>query len=123
MRLRRDRRSQYVLLFPDNSNAETATLHRVSQGRYIVAVAHEESAGEDLYLATLSANGASFRLYAPGVAPNAAALAAKTGAQLTHPQFADDLSGPLASQRAFAIAMTADLGRTCGWRPIAGRST
>jgi len=109
VRLRRDGRSQYVLLFPDNSRGEPATLHRLNDGRYLVALAHEEDAGEDLYLAA-PGPGASFRLYdpAPAALTKAAPLAATFGATLKHSHFADDLSGPLAAQRAFALAFAAD---------------
>ena len=58
VRLRSDRRTQYVFLAPDNSSAEPATLHRVADGVYLVAVAHAEGPGEDLYLAAVAADGA-----------------------------------------------------------------
>jgi hypothetical protein len=110
VRLRRDRRSQYVLLFPDNSRGEPATLHRLKDGRYLVALAHEEDAGEDLYLAAVGAGAGAFRLYAPAPAAliTAKPLAAALGATLRHSQFADDLAGPIGAQRAFALALAAD---------------
>jgi hypothetical protein len=109
VRLRRDGRTQYVLLFSDNSRGEPATLHRLNDGRYLIALAHDETPGEDLYLAA-PGPGASFRLYAPAPAAltKAGPLAAALGARLKHSQFADDLSGPLAAQRAFALAFAAD---------------
>ena len=57
------------------------------------------------------AGGATFRLYVPTDAALAAApaLAAKSGATLVHSSFSDDLTGPLAAQRAFALAFAADL--------------
>jgi hypothetical protein len=109
VRLSANRRTQYVFLAPDNSAAEPATLHRVSQGLYLVTLAHEEDPGEDLYLAAPAADGGSFRLYAPALTPaGAAALAARNGAKLAHRQFSDALSGPLAAQRAFALALATD---------------
>ncbi|THD43204.1 MAG: hypothetical protein E7774_13455 [Bradyrhizobium sp.] len=109
VRLSANRRTQYVFLAPDNSDAEPVTLHRVSQGLYLVALAHEEDPGEDLYLAAPAADGASFRLYAPAPTPASAdTLAARNGAKLAHLQFSDTLSGPLAAQRAFALALAAD---------------
>jgi hypothetical protein len=111
IRLRRDARTQYVFLTPDNSSAEPAALHRVADGVYLVAVAHSEGPGEDLYLAMSTAGGASFRLYVPADAALAAApaLAARSGATLVHNPFGDDLSGPLEAQRAFALTFAADL--------------
>ena len=111
VRLRRDERTQYALLAPDNSAAEPAALHRVRDGVYLAALAHAEEPGEDLYLVTLDAGGESFRLYepAPAALEKAAALAAQNGAALAHTQFSDDLTGPVAAQRAFALALAADL--------------
>ncbi len=111
IRLRRDRRTQYVFLTPDNSSAEPAALHRVKDGVYLVAIAHAEGPGEDLYLAASAAGGASFRLYVPAEAALAAApaLAARSGATLVHNSFGDDLSGPVDAQRAFALTFAADL--------------
>jgi hypothetical protein len=111
IRLRRDARTQYVFLTPDNSSAEPAALHRVANGVYLVAVAHSEGPGEDLYLAAITAAGASFRLYTPGSAAIAAApaLAAQSGATLVHNPFGDDLSGPVEAQRTFALAFAADI--------------
>ena len=51
IRLRRDGQTQYVFVTPDDSSAEPAALHRVADGIYLVAVAHAEGPGEDLYLA------------------------------------------------------------------------
>jgi hypothetical protein len=107
VRLQRAGRTQYVFLAPDNSSTEPATLHRVKDGVYLAAAAHAEGPGEDLYLAALPADGASFRLYAPTDA--ALAAAAPEGATIVHRQFSDDLSGPLEAQRAFALAFAADL--------------
>jgi hypothetical protein len=111
IRLRRDGRTQYVFLTPDNSSAEPAALHRVADGVYLVAVAHAEGRGGDLYLAASAAGGASFRLYVPAEAALAAApaLAARSGATLVHNPFGDDLSGPVEAQRAFMLAFAADL--------------
>ena len=111
IRLRRDGRTQYVFLTPDNSSAEPAALHRVADGVYLVAVAHAEGRGGDLYLAASAAGGASFRLYVPAEAALAAApaLAKRSGATLAHTAFGDDLSGPIAAQRAFALAFASDL--------------
>jgi hypothetical protein len=111
IRLRSDGRTQYVFVAPDNSSAEPAALHRVAEGVYVVAVAHAEGPGEDLYLAAVAADGASFRLYAPAEAAIAAApaLAKRSGATLAHTAFGDDLSGPIAAQRAFALAFASDL--------------
>jgi len=111
VRLRRDGRTQYVFLTPDNSSAEPAALHRVADGLYLVAAAHAEGPGEDLYLAAIAAQGAGFRLYSPAETSvaAAAALAAKSGATLIHNAFGDDLSGPLEAQRAFALAFASDL--------------
>jgi hypothetical protein len=111
VRLRSDRRTQYVFLTPDNSSAEPVALHRVADGVYLVAVAHAEGPGEDLYLAAVAADGASFRLYNPAETAVAAirALAAQSGATVVHNAFGDDLSGPLETQRAFALAFAADL--------------
>jgi hypothetical protein len=109
--LRRDKRTQYVFVTPDDTSAEPAALRRVADGVYLVAVAHAEGPGEDLYLAAIAATGASFRLYAPAEAALAAApaLAAKSGATLAHNAFGDDLSGPIEAQRAFALAFGGDL--------------
>jgi hypothetical protein len=109
--LRSAGRTQYVFLAPDNSSAEPAALHRVAEGVYIVALAHDEGPGEDLYLAMVAAGGASFRLYSPAEAAVAAApaLAAQSGATLIHNAFGDDLSGPIEAQRAFALAFAGDL--------------
>jgi hypothetical protein len=118
IRLRRDRQTQYVFVAPDNSSAEPAALHHVGDGTYLVAVAHAEGPGEDLYLATIAADGASFRLYASTEAALAAApaLAKKSGASLVHNPYSDDLSGPVEAQRAFMLAFAADLEN---WRPTA----
>ena len=107
--LRRDKQTQYVFVTPGDVSAEPAALHRVGDGVYLIAVAHAEDRGEDLYLA--DAAGASFRLFAPAEAALAAApaLAAKSGAILVHNPFGDDLSGPVEAQRAFALAFAADL--------------
>ena len=109
--LRRDKQTQYVFVTPDDKSAEPATLRRVADGVYLVAVAHAEGPGEDLYLATTAAAGGSFRVYAPADAALAAApaLAAKSGATLAHSAFSDDLSGPVEAQRAFALAFAGDL--------------
>lgn len=117
VRLQRDRRSQYVLLFSDNSAAEPATLHRLKDGRYLVALAHEEDAGEDLYLAAPGA-GASFRLYAPAPAglTKSESLAAALGATLKPSQFSTDLSGPIDAQAAFVADLASDLK---GWKLLA----
>jgi hypothetical protein len=111
IRLRRDGQTQYVFVTPDNSSAEPAALHRVVDGVYVVAVAHAEGPGEDLYLAAIAGAGVSFRLYVPAEAAIAAApaLAARSGATLVHNPFGDDLSGPVDAQRAFALAFAADL--------------
>jgi len=111
IRLRRDQRTQYVFLTPDNSSAEPAALHRVADGVYLVAVAHAEEPGEDLYLAAVAAGGGGFRLYSPAetAVAAAAALAAQSGATLVHNPFGDDLSGPVEAQRAFSLAFAADL--------------
>ena len=115
IRLRRDKRTQYVFVTPDDTSAQPAALHRVADGVYLIAVAHAEGPGEDLYLAAITATGASFRLYAPAEAALAAApaLAAKSGATLVHNRFGDDLSGPVEAQRAFALAFAGDLNN---WR-------
>ena len=90
----------------------------MADGVYLVAVAHAEGPGEDLYLAAIPAGGASFRLYVPTEAAVAAApaLAAQSGATLVHNPFGDDLSGPVEAQRAFALAFAADLKN---WRATA----
>jgi hypothetical protein len=118
VRLRRDRRTQYVFLTPDNSSTEPATSHRVADGVYLVAVAHAEGRGEDLYLAASAAGGASFRFYVPAEAALAAApaLAARRGATLVRNPFGDDLSGPVEAQRAFMLAFAADVKN---WRRAA----
>ena len=109
--VRRNGQTQYVFFTPGDSSAEPAALHRVADGAYLVAVAHADRPGEDLYLAAIPAKGASFRLYAPTEAALAAApaLAAKSGATLVHSAFSDDLSGPVEAQRAFALAFAGDL--------------
>ncbi len=109
--LRRDKQTQYVFVTPDDKSAEPAALRRVADGVYLVAVAHAEGPGEDLYLAATAATDASFRLYAPAEAALAAApaLAAKSGATLAHSQFGDELSGPVEAQRAFALAFAGDI--------------
>jgi hypothetical protein len=115
IRLRRDKQTQYVFAAPDDTSAEPAALHRVADGVYLVAVAHAEGPGEDLYLAAIAATGASFRLYAPaeGAVAAAPALAAKSGVTLVHNPFGDDLSGPVEAQRAFALTFAGDLNN---WR-------
>ena len=111
VRLRRDRLTQYALVTSDNSTAEPTTLHRVKDGVYVAAVAHEEAPGEDLYLVALDPGGAAFRLYqpAPEALDKAPGLLAQNGATLAHSQFSDDLGGPPAAQRAFVLAFAADL--------------
>jgi hypothetical protein len=111
IRLQHNGQTQYVFVTPDDSSAAPAALHRLADGLYLVAVAHSEGPGEDLYLAASAAGGASFRLYAPAEAALAAApaLAAKSGATLVHSPFGDDLSGPVDAQRAFALAFAGDL--------------
>jgi hypothetical protein len=118
IRLRRDRQTQYVFIAPDNSSAEPATLHRVADGVYLVAVAHAEGPGEDLYLAAAPAGGASFRLYVPAEAAVARAqtLARQRGVSLTHSPFSDDLSGATDAQRAVVLAFASDLSL---WRQTA----
>jgi hypothetical protein len=108
--LRRNHRPQYVFLAPDNSAAEPSALHKVQSGVYLVALAQEAAPGEDLYLATVS-DGAAFRVYEPAASAHdhASALATQNGATLTHGQFSDQLTGPLAAQRAFALALAGDL--------------
>lgn len=110
VRLSRNGGAQYLLLAPDNSQAEPAALHRLANGGYVVAVAHAEAPGEDLYLATVAADGAAFRLFSPAEAAlaGASALARQDGATLVHSAFGDDLSGPLDAQRAFVLAFSAE---------------
>lgn len=116
IRLQRAGRTQYLLLAPGDGSAEPAALHPVKDGVYVVAVAHEQGPGEDLYLAALPADGASFRLYVPTSAALASAQSAPGGATIAHGQFSDDLAGPVAAQRAFALALAADLKN---WRQTA----
>jgi hypothetical protein len=116
VRLERGGRTQYVFLAADESSVEPATLHRVAAGPYVVAVAHSGAPGEDLYRATVAADGASFQLYVPATLAAATALAQQSGATLVHNQFSDDLSGPLDAQRGFALALAAD---SKSWRRAA----
>ena len=100
----------------DNSSAEPAALHRVADGVYLVAVAHAEGPGEDLYLAAIRRLQRRFPPRQPPPrrpSPPRRRSPRKSGAILIHNAFGDDLSGPLEAQRAFALAFAGDFSR---WR-------
>ena len=62
--LRRNKKTQYVFLDDKASSAEPFTLHRAKGNSHVVAVAHSDGPGEDLYLAEFANAGNEFKLYA-----------------------------------------------------------
>ncbi len=113
--LRRNKKSQYVFVDDEASSAQPFTLHRAKENFYVVAAAHSDAPGEDLYLAEFRDEGKAFRLYAEGddFVARAQGLARRRGATFAHDQFSNDLGGPVHAQKAFMIAMASDLK---GWR-------
>ncbi len=112
--LRRNAKSQYVFVDDEASSAEPFTLHKGRGSSYVVAVAHAEESGEDLYVAQFTDAGKGFQLYAEGDDFDARAqgVARERGVTLALGQFSNDLSGPVEAQKAFMIEMASDLK---GW--------
>jgi hypothetical protein len=112
--LRRNKKSQYVFVDDKTSSAEPFTLHKAGADLYVVAVAHAEAPGEDLYVAQFTDAGKRFQLYAEGDDFDARArgVARERGVTLARSQFSNDLSGPVEAQKAFMNAMASDLR---GW--------
>ena len=121
IRLRRDRRTQYVFLAPDNSSAEPAALHRVADGVYLVAVAHAEGPGEDLYLAAR----ASRRRFVPPLRPRRSGSRRRPGARRRErrdagPQLPSATIFPARSRRSARSRWPSPpISRTGGWPPTA----
>jgi hypothetical protein len=113
--LRRNKKSQYVFADDKTSSAEPFTLHKAGGDLYVVAVAHAESPGEDLYVAQFADAGKEFKLYAEGDDFDARAqgVARERGVTLAHSQFSNDLGGPVDAQKAFMVEMASD---SRGWR-------
>ncbi|MGD0185012.1 MAG: hypothetical protein ABSC25_07135 [Roseiarcus sp.] len=108
--LRRNKKTQYVFLDDKASSAEPFTLHRAKGDSYVVAVAHSDGPGEDLYLAEFANAGNEFKLYAEGdgFAARAPDVARRDGATFAHTQFSNDIGGPLEAQKAFMLDMASD---------------
>jgi hypothetical protein len=113
--LRSDKKTQYVFVDDATSSAEPFTLHRATGNFYVVAAAHSDAPGEDLYLAEFGDADKEFKLYAEGddFFDRAQALARQRGVSLAHRQFSNDLGGPIDAQKAFMVAMASD---PKGWR-------
>ena len=113
--LRANKKTQYVFLDDKASPTGPFTLHRTKGNLTIVAVAHPDAPGEDLYVAEFADAGKEFKLYAEGddFALRAQAIAREHGATIAHSQFSDDLSGPVDAQKTFMIEMASDLK---GWK-------
>jgi hypothetical protein len=113
--LRANKKTQYVFLDDKASSAEPFTLHRAKANLYVVAVAHSDASGEDLYVAQFADAGKEFKLYAEGDDFDARAqgLARERGVTLAHSRFSNDLSGPVQGQKAFMIEIASDLK---GWK-------
>ncbi len=113
--LRRNKKSQYAFIGDKTSGAEPFTLHNAGGNLYIVAVAHSEAAGEDLYVAQFADAGKEFQFYTEGDGfdVRAKTVARERGVTLAHNQFSSDLSGPIDAQKAFMIDLASDLK---GWR-------
>jgi hypothetical protein len=113
--LRANKKTQYAFVDDETSSAEPFTLHRAKANLYVVAVAHSDASGEDLYLAQFADAKKEFKLYAEGDDFDARAqgLARERGVSVAHSSFSTDLSGPVQGQKAFMIEMASDLK---GWR-------
>jgi hypothetical protein len=114
VRLRKAGKTEYAFLDEETASTEPLTLHRVKGELFIVAVAHGESPGEDLYLARFDDAGKAFQVYAESddLIARAKALARERAVTFAPTQFSNDLAGPPASQRAFMIDLASDLK---GW--------
>jgi hypothetical protein len=108
--LRRNARSQYVLIDAKTASMEPFALHKASGDFYIAAVAHAEGPGEDLYLVEFTDAAKAFRLYAESAdfPSRAQGLARDHGVTLTHNPLTNDLAGPLGGQKAFMIDMASN---------------
>jgi len=113
--LRRDKRTQYAFVDDANASVEPLTLHQAKGQVYVVAAAHSDGPGEDLFVAEFRNGARDVRLYedADPSEARAQALARERGASFAHSRFSDDLSGPVEAQRAFMIELASDLR---GWR-------
>ncbi len=113
--LRANKKTQYVFVDDKTSSAEPFTLHRAKENLYVVAVAHSDASGEDLYVAEFTDAGKAFKFYAEGddFDSRAQGLARQRGVSVAHSQFSNDLSGPAQGQKAFMIEMASDLK---GWK-------
>ena len=113
--LRRNKKTQYAFLDDKASPTGPFTLHRAKGNLTIVAVAHPDAPGEDLYVAEFADAGKEFKFYAEGddFALRAQGIARERGVIFAHNQFSNDLGGPIDAQKAFMIDLASDLK---GWR-------
>lgn len=109
--LRRDKRTQYAFVDDASASVEPLTLHQAKGRTYVVAVAHSDGPGENLFVAEFGNGAKEVRLYEDSDASEARAQAKarERGASLAHTQFSDDLSGPVEAQRAFMIELASDM--------------
>lgn len=108
--LRRDKKTQYVFVDDETSSAEPFTLHRVAGSLYVVAVAHSDAPGEDLYVAQFADADKEFKLYVESddFDARAPAVARERGVSLAHDRFSNELGGPVEEQKAFMVEMASD---------------
>jgi hypothetical protein len=108
--LRRNKKTQYVFLGDASPSADPFTLHRAKADLTIVAVAHSDAPGENLYVAEFADAGKEFRLYdeSDDLAPRVQGIAREHGMTFAHGQFGSDLSGPVDAQRAFMIEIASE---------------
>ncbi len=113
--LRRNKKTQFVFVDAKTLSAEPFTLHRANGNFAIVAVAHSDGAGEDLYVAEFRNGNTEFRLYdeSDDLQDRAQTLAHERGVTFSHNQFSNDLAGPVDARKAFMIELASDLK---GWR-------
>lgn len=108
--LHRNKKSQYALLDAKTASAEPFTLHKAGGDFSIVAMAHADGPGEDLYLVEFADAGKAFKLYAESAdfPSRAQKFALDHGVTLTHNPLSNDLAGPTGGQKAFMVDMAAD---------------
>jgi hypothetical protein len=104
-----------VFLDDKSSSAEPFTLHKAAGDLYVVAVAHSDGPGEDLYVAAFPSGNGGFRLYdeSDDLQARAQALARQHGVTFARTQFSTDLSGPVDAQKALMVELASELK---GWR-------
>lgn len=111
IQLRQNKKTQYVFADGSTLSAKPFTLHKAGANLYIVAAAHADAPGEDLYVAEFADATKAFKLYSEGDDFDAQAqgIARAHAVALAHSEFSNDLGGPVNRQRDFMIAMASDL--------------